>query len=505
ASAVKVADIAFTDDGHGNNTFGLSGADAASFEIVGTELFLKAGTALDFDSKQSYAVTVTVDDPTVGATPDAGAAYTLAVSNIAGVTINGTSLADVIDATHTAAGQPLPTDEEDVINGNAGNDTIRALGGNDTLNGSAGTDTMFGGLGDDPYVVDTTLDVITENPGEGADTVQTALTYTLGANLENLTLTGVAAVNGTGNGADNTIVGNGANNTLAGLGGADHLDGGAGLDTATYAASPTAVNVSLTSGAGLGGDADGDTFVNIENVTGSAFNDTVEGDAGNNVMNGMAGTDTVSYEHATAGVTVSLAIAVAQNTIGAGTDTLTYFENLIGAAGYSNNLTGSTTSNRLTGGGLADVINGGAGADTMIGGQGDDTYVVDSVADVVTENAGQGADSVQSSVTYTLASNLENLALTGAAAVNGTGNAADNTIVGNGANNTLAGLGGADHLDGGGGMDTATYAASASAVNVSLTSGTGAGGDAEGDTLTAIENLTGSSFNDTLEGDVGNN
>src|SRR5581483_3914881 len=308
ASAVKVADIAFTDDGHGNNTFGLSGADAASFEIVGTELFLKAGTALDFDSKQSYAVTVTVDDPTVGATPDAGAAYTLAVSNIAGVTINGTSLADVIDATHTAAGQPLPTDEEDVINGNAGNDTIRALGGNDTLNGSAGT----------------------------------------------------------GNGADNTIVGNGANNTLAGLGGADHLDGGAGLDTATYAASPTAVNVSLTSGAGLGGDADGDTFVNIENVTGSAFNDTVEGDAGNNVMNGMAGTDTVSYEHATAGVTVSLAIAVAQNTIGAGTDTLTYFENLIGAAGYSNNLTGSTTSNRLTGGGLADVINGGAGADTMI-------------------------------------------------------------------------------------------------------------------------------------------
>ncbi len=125
-------------------------------------------------------------------------------------------------------GQPLPTNEEDIINGNAGNDTLYGLGGNDTLNGGTGSDTMLGGLGNDTYVVDSTLDVVTENPGEGTDTVQTALTYTLGANIENLTLTGASIVNGTGNALDNVITGNGGNNTLAGLGGADHLDGGAG-------------------------------------------------------------------------------------------------------------------------------------------------------------------------------------------------------------------------------------------------------------------------------------
>ena len=84
-------------------------------------------------------------------------------------------------------------------------------------------------------------------------------------------------VNGTGNGLDNVLIGNSVNNVLAGLAGADHLDGGSGTDTATYAASGAGVNVSLVTGLGSGGDAAGDTLTNIENLTGSAFNDTLEG------------------------------------------------------------------------------------------------------------------------------------------------------------------------------------------------------------------------------------
>src|SRR6185436_13249027 len=103
---------------------------------------------------------------------------------------------------------------------------------NDTLNGGAGADTMIGGIGNDTYVVDAVGDVVTENTGEGIDEVQTAVAgYTLGANLENLTLTGVANIAGSGNALANVITGNSGNNVLSGNGGADTLIGNAGNDT----------------------------------------------------------------------------------------------------------------------------------------------------------------------------------------------------------------------------------------------------------------------------------
>ena len=211
-------------------------------------------------------------------------------------------------------------------------------------------------------------------------------------------------------------------------------------------------------GVGSGGDAEGDTLIRIENLTGSAFNDTLEGDGGNNVLVGGGGIDTVSYEHALAGVTVSLAVLAAQNTIGAGTDTLSGFENLTGSA-FNDTLTGDANDNVLIGLAGNDILNGGAGADLMQGGSGNDTYVVDNVGDVVDETGGDGLDTVQSSVSFSLADPvhamgaIENLTLTGSAVINGTGNDLDNVLIGNAANNVLIGLGGNDTLDGGAGAD----------------------------------------------------
>src|SRR4029077_19897318 len=95
------------------------------------------------------------------------------------------------------------------------------LGGNDTLNGGANADTMIGGTGDDIYIVDNTSDVVTENPGQGTDQIQSAVTYTLSADVENLILIGTGNIKGTGNALNNAVTGNSGNNVLAGLPGAD--------------------------------------------------------------------------------------------------------------------------------------------------------------------------------------------------------------------------------------------------------------------------------------------
>jgi len=115
--------------------------------------------------------------------------------------------------------------------GGAGNDTVSGGAGNDTLDGGTGNDSLSGGAGDDTYLVDATGDSVIESANEGIDTVQNAVTYTLGAEVENLTLTGSSALSGTGNALDNVLTGNSANNTLTGNLGNDTLNGGAGADT----------------------------------------------------------------------------------------------------------------------------------------------------------------------------------------------------------------------------------------------------------------------------------
>lgn len=127
----------------------------------------------------------------------------------------------------------IGNDVNNNLKGGLGNDTISGGLGNDTLDGGAGNDGLAGGAGNDTYVVDSTLDTVTEASAEGTDTVLAYVSWILGANLEKLTLKGSLAINGTGNALNNTIIGNNANNKLIGGGGNDKLIGGLGSDTLT--------------------------------------------------------------------------------------------------------------------------------------------------------------------------------------------------------------------------------------------------------------------------------
>jgi Ca2+-binding RTX toxin-like protein len=267
---------------------------------------------------------------------------------------------------------------------------------------------MKGGAGEDIYVVNAIGDSIEEVGGD-EDLVRATITInlaTLGAGLiEKALLLGATAINATGNTLDNELTGNAGANKLDGGTGADILTGGNGAD-----------------------------IYFVENI-GDQVNEATAGAAGG----------------------IDLVMSKIDYTLGANVEKLTL------AAGAGDiDATGNILNNTLIGNEGANILDGGAGNDTMTGGKGDDTYVVNVAGDIVNElvlnNAGGGVDTVESAVTFTLATrtNIEHLILTGAGNITGTGNALNNEITGNSGNNTLNGGAGNDFLHGGDGIDKLT-------------------------------------------------
>ncbi len=402
----------------------------------------------------------------------------------------------------------------DNLVGTNANDRFNGLGGNDVIDGRLGADTMRGGPGNDRFYVDNPGDVVIETSllANEIDQVFSAISYTLPHNVENLTLIGHAAINGTGNSLNNDLIGNDRANTLNGDGGADKLTGGLGNDvyivnhskdrvietstlateidtvksSVSYALSNNVEHLILMGSAAINGT--GNALDNI--LTGNAAANTLNGGGGDDTLTGLAGADTMNggrgndtyvvdhvgdvvNDHGTLASEIDSVFSSVSYTLKTNVEHLL----LIGTAAI--NATGNSLPNRLIGNAAANTLNGMAGndfldgsggADLMHGGTGNDTYIVDQAGDTVTEssNSPTEIDRVVSSISFTLPSHVENLILVGTAAINATGNALDNVLTGNAAANTLNGGPGVDMMIGGAGNDV--YVVDNAADSVSETS-----------------------------------
>ncbi len=382
--------------------------------------------------------------------------------------------------------------------GNGLNNILIGNSGANRLDGGIGNDTMTGNAGSDTYVVNAVGDIVNElvlnSKGGGIDTVESMITYSLAArtNIENLTLFGTAK-NGTGNALSNLIIGNAVDNILDGGTGADVLKGGAGSDlyifdnindTANEEANNDAADAVKTSATIAA------AFTGIENYTytgakawsftGNDLNNVISGGTVNDSLDGGDGSDT---------------------------------------------LLGNGGNDTLIGGKGDDWLDGGIGNDKMKGGEGKDTYIVNAAGDTVEDDGGDADDLVKSSVTVSLLSGsflgIEDVILTGAVAINATGNDKDNELTGNAAANVLNGGVGADKMSGGNGADT-YFVDSIGDQVIEATAGAAGGIDTIKSTIdfnlssiVNVENLTlvgsgninaiGTSGNNVLIGNIGGN
>ncbi|WP_283241376.1 M10 family metallopeptidase [Pseudomonas fluorescens] len=364
--------------------------------------------------------------------------------------------------------------------GNSGNNVLSGGAGDDTLDGGIGADAMVGGDGNDSYYVDNVGDLVieTDTSPNAIDRVFSSINYTLGANLENLTLLGSANLNGTGNAANNVLTGNEGANILDGGLGADKLIGGLGNDTyivdnlgdtvtetSTLAGEVDTVRSSVDWRLGanlenlvLTGNAVNGTGNELNNsLTGNAAANTLDGGLGADTMIGGDGSDTYYVDNVGDIVIETDASLTALDRVFSSIDytLVANVENLTLMGSANLNGTGNSVNNTLTGNAGANILDGGLGADSLIGGLGNDTYIVDNLGDTITETstlAGE-IDSVWSWTNWTLGANLENLFLAGTANLNGVGNGLNNYLIGNSGNNVLSGGAGDDTLDGGIGAD----------------------------------------------------
>ncbi|MDR6293465.1 MULTISPECIES: calcium-binding protein [Inquilinus] len=444
-----------------------------------------------------------------------------------------------------------------VLSGYGGNDYLYGRDGNDTLYGMTGNDFLQGGNGADWLDGGDGVDTVDYNGTTGVY-VNLATGYGYYGEAAGDRLFNIENVQGTG-GYGDTLIGSAADNVLSGYGGDDFLQGGAGADT-LYGGSgtdtadyngTTGVYVNLATGYGYYGEAAGDRLYDIENVQGTGgYGDSLIGSAANNVLSGYggddflqggagadtlyggSGIDTADY-NGTAGVYIDLASGYGYYGEAAG-DRLYDIENVQGTGGYADYLYGSAVANVLSGYGGNDYLygrdgndtlngmdgndflQGGNGADTLNGGTGIDTIDYNGAAGVYVnlatgqgfygEAAGDvisGVENVQGTTGYgdTLIGSADANVLSGYGGADGLyGGDGNDTLNGMDGDDFLQGGNGADTLNGGAGIDTIDYNGAAG-VSVNLTTGVGVGGEAQGDVISGVENVQGTSgYNDVLIG-----
>ena len=400
-------------------------------------------------------------------------------SDYYGFTASGGSGNDIIVGGNADFMDNYPSNYADTLNGDAGNDR---------LDGGNGDDIMTGGTGDDAYWVGDAGDQVIEAVGEGTDKVFSTLFRTeLGANVENLALLG-SAVSGYGNALNNIITGNAEANALYGFDGNDRLDGGAGADRLSGGygddiyyidnAGDIAVEAHASGGMDTVNSSVSYTlaYQHIERLfltgtaaidaTGNSLDNTLVGNGAANVLDGGLGADVMNGGNGNDTYIVDNSGDVVIDGYAGGTNdivmsSVTFFisdsyhiETLILTGTAAINGYGNYRVNRIEGNDNNNILNGGTAADVMIGNGGNDTYYVDDAYDSVREVAGEGIDTVYSSVNYDIASqDVENLHLTGTANLRAWGNDLANRLYGNSGDNWLDGRGGADFMNGGDGDD----------------------------------------------------
>jgi Ca2+-binding RTX toxin-like protein len=363
------------------------------------------------------------------------------------------------------------------ITGSQGNDTLSGGDGVNVLAGWGGNDFLVGGPGADRLDGGTGADTVSYFISSYGVTVDLAAGTGFGGGAPGDTLVSIENVTGSrhsdtlnGNAGANVLAGWAGSDLLRGGAGADRLDGGIGTDTATFYGDAVGVVVDLAAGIGTGGNAQGDTFIGVENVNGSQANDTLTGNAGANLLagwggddvlrggagadklDGGTGADTASYYGTTVGVTVNLSAGTGSGGDAQG-DTYFAIEKVNGSQA-NDSLSGNAGANTLAGWGGDDVLRGGAGADKLDGGAGSDTVSYYNGTVGVTVNLATGAGTSGDAQGDTFVS-IENV----------TGSTRADEITGSAVANVLNGWAGQDVLRGGGGADRFVFsAASDSAV-----------------------------------------
>jgi trimeric autotransporter adhesin len=395
--------------------------------------------------------------------------------------------------------------------------TGSANAGNDTLVSNSGVDTLVGGAGTDTFVIGNASDVVSDAFTSTSNSILSSVSYSLPVNVNVLTLGGTAALMATGNAASDRMTANSGNDTLVAGSGVATLVGGTGNDLFIVNSASDVVQVSSTSASdtiqtsvsySLAANVNTLVLTGTVGLTGSANggNDTLTSNSGVDTLVGGSGNDVFIVnnasdviQNATSSDTIESSVSF---TLSANVNNLI----LIGSANISG--TGNANSDVLTAGAGTDTLIAGAGVATLIGGTGNDAFVVNNSADVVQNGSTTTSDTIQSSVTFSLPSNVDSLTLTGSANLTATGNTdANNVLAANSGNDLLVGTAFSTTINGGIGSDTILAGPESNLIYAgnggTALQPTGVIGNANGTNVTTQSTIYGGTGTDVLYGGPG--